>query len=269
MPVVTKITTQKNSGERYNVYLDYGKGEEFGFGVDENVLIKYDLKKGRELDEFELTEIQYADDEKKAYNLAITYLSYRMRSEKEVHDYLKKKEINSTIIQQVIQKLVSHRYLNDEEFAKAFVLTQMNTTSKGPNVIQRELKEKGISDSIITLSLCEYPEEQQIQTAVKLIEKLKGKYKKLSQVMMKQKMEQALAVKGYSFSIIQEAFQRTNTEKESDEAWEALQYQGMKAHRRFLKYEGWEYKQKMKQALYRKGFSIDQIQSFLDSIEEE
>ena len=56
MPVVTKITTQKNSGERYNVYLDYGKGEEFGFGVDENVLIKYDLKKGRELDEFELTE---------------------------------------------------------------------------------------------------------------------------------------------------------------------------------------------------------------------
>lgn len=45
MPVITKITTQKNSGERYNVYLDYGKGEEFGFGVDENVLIKYDLKK--------------------------------------------------------------------------------------------------------------------------------------------------------------------------------------------------------------------------------
>jgi len=152
---------------------------------------------------------------------------------------------------------------------KEFRLTQMKTPSKGLSVILRELKEKGISDSTITLSLCEYPEEQQIQTAVKLIEKLKGKYKKLSQVMMKQKMEQALAVKGYSFSIIQEAFQRTNTEKESDEAWEALQYQGMKVHRRFSKYEGWEYQQKMKQALYRKGFSIDQIQSFLDSIEEE
>ncbi|WP_412176620.1 hypothetical protein [Klebsiella pneumoniae] len=48
-----------------------------------------------------------------------------------------------------------------------------------------------------------------------------------------------------------------------------MQYQGMKAHRRFSKYEGREYQQKMKQALYRKGFSIDQIQSFLDSIEEE
>ena len=56
-------------------------------------------------------------------------------------------------------------------------------------------------------------------------------------------MEQALAVKGYSFSVIQEAFQRTDTEK-SDEVWEALQYQGMKAHRRFSKYEGWEYQQK-------------------------
>lgn len=39
------------------MYLDYGKGEEFGFGVDENVFIKYDLKKGCEFDEFELMEI--------------------------------------------------------------------------------------------------------------------------------------------------------------------------------------------------------------------
>lgn len=65
MTVITKITTQKNSAERFNVYIDQGKGEEFAFGVDANVLIQYDLKKGRVLDEFELAEIQFADEEKK------------------------------------------------------------------------------------------------------------------------------------------------------------------------------------------------------------
>ncbi|TYR79229.1 recombination regulator RecX [Priestia megaterium] len=269
MAVVTKITTQQNNRERYNIYLDYGKGEEFGFGVDEHVLIQYNLTKGRVLDEFELSEIQFADDTKKAYNSAISYLSYRMRSEKEVKEYLAKKEISAIIIQQVIQKLLANRYLNDEEFAKAYVLTQMNTTPKGPRVIKRELQEKGISESIITLSLCEYPKEQQIETATKLIAKLKGKYKKMSQVMMKQKVEQFLANKGYSFSIINEAFNEMNLEKESDEQWEALKYQGMKAHRRYEKYSGWEYEQKMKQSLYRKGFSLDDIDSFLSYLSEE
>ncbi|MCA1202798.1 recombination regulator RecX [Priestia flexa] len=269
MTVITKITTQKNSAERFNVYIDQGKGEEFAFGVDANVLIQYDLKKGRVLDEFELAEIQFADEEKKAYNLAVTYLSYRMRSEKEVRDYLKKKEVGDMIVQQVIQRLDSHRYLNDEEFAKAYVLTQVNTTSKGPSVIKRELQEKGVKPDIVQSTLEHFSKEEQIETVMKLIAKLKGKYKKYSEIVMKQKIEQFLVNKGYSFSIINEAMQHVDVEKNSDEEWQALTQQGMKAHRKYAKYSGWEYEQKMKQNLYRKGFSIDQIEAFISSLEEE
>ncbi len=56
--------------------------------------IKYQLKKGMELDDFSFVEIQYQDDIRKAYNKAIHYLARRMRSEKEIKDYLFSKEID-------------------------------------------------------------------------------------------------------------------------------------------------------------------------------
>ncbi|WP_110114296.1 recombination regulator RecX [Bacillus sp. CGMCC 1.16541] len=269
MAVITKITTQKNNTERYNIFLDEGKGEQYAFSVDASVLIQHDLRKGKELDEFDITEIQFVDDTKKAYNLAVSYLSHRMRSTKEVGDYLRKKDVDDVICKQVLLKLTDQRYLNDLEFAKAYVLTQMNTTVKGPTLIRKELMEKGILEQEITLSLCEYSKEQQIQTASKLIEKLKGKYKKLSETMMKQKIEQTLLTKGHVLSVIQLAFEEVDVQKESDEEWEALHYQGMKAHRRYERYDGWEYERRMKQSLYRKGFSIEQIDAFLQSIRHE
>ena len=48
---------------------------------------------------------------------------------------------------------LSHKYINDEEFALSYVRTQINTTDKGPDVIRMELKEKGIDEGTIKLSL--------------------------------------------------------------------------------------------------------------------
>ena len=57
-------------------------------------------------------------------------------------------------------------------------------------------------------------------------------------------------------------------DKEEDEEMEAIRYQGEKAHRKFSNYTGFEYEQKMKQTLFRKGFSMDLIEKFIEEIEE-
>src|SRR3954463_9461172 len=168
MAVITKITTQQKNQDRFNVFIDSGKGEEFAFSVDSDVLIKFQLKKGMELDEFSTLEIQYQDDIRKAYNLAVNYLARRMRSEKEIRDYLLQKEMDEPIIEEVIHKLTAQKYINDQEFALAYVRTQANTTDKGANVIKMELKEKGIVEGILIQALEEYPIEQQIEKAVKI-----------------------------------------------------------------------------------------------------
>jgi regulatory protein len=268
MPIITKITVQKKKTDRYNIYMDYGKGEEYAFSVDEDVLIKHQLKKGLELDEFALSEIGYKDDIRKSYNTAIQYLSRRMRSETEVRKHLAEKDVEEPVIQEVIHKLYDYKFLNDEEFAKAFVRTQMNTSDKGKGLIRNELREKGISSRLIEEALEEYPRETELNTAIKLCGKQAQKLSRDSSKIIKQKLEQMLMRKGFNFDIIQAAIAETELEKEEDEEMAALKFQAEKAKRKYAKLTKFEYKQKMKQTLFRKGFSFDLIEQYLNEDEE-
>ncbi|CAH2715657.1 Regulatory protein RecX [Neobacillus rhizosphaerae] len=268
MAIITKITTQQKNQDRLNVFIDYGKGEEFAFSIDSDILIKFQLKKGMELDDFSTMEIQYQDDIRKAYNLAINYLARRMRSEKEISDYLNQKEVDEPVINEVLHKLTAQRYINDGEYALAYVRTQVNTTDKGPNLIKLELKEKGISEVIRLQALEEFPLELQIEKASKVTEKFFQKGSKESLKIQKQKLEQLLQRKGFSFEVIHIALNETEVDKEDDEEMEAIRYQGEKAQRKFSQLTGFEYQQKMKQTLYRKGFSMELIERFLADKEE-
>ena len=268
MAVITKITTQQKNQDRFNIFIDYGKGEEYAFSVDSDVLIRFELKKGMGLDELSILEIQYQDSIRKAYNLAVHYLARRMRSKLEIQEYLIKKEVEEPVINEVLHKLTSQKYINDEEFAHAYVRTQKNTTDKGPDIVRMELKEKGIDEATIKASLAEYSIEEQVENAIKVVEKLVKRSSNESQRLMKQKTEQLLMRKGYPFEIIQLALNEADMDKEEDEEMAAIRYQGDKAARKYNKYSGFEYRQKMKQALFRKGFSLDLIEKYLEEIEE-
>lgn len=64
MPYITKISAQKNNTERVNVFLD----EKYAFSVDLDVLVQHDLKKGKELDEADIIDIQFGDAVKKDFS---------------------------------------------------------------------------------------------------------------------------------------------------------------------------------------------------------
>ncbi|MBP1916513.1 regulatory protein [Lederbergia galactosidilyticus] len=263
MAIITKITAQKKRADRYNLFLD----EKYAFSVDEAILIRYGLVKGKELADFEVIQLQYEDEIRKAYNEAIHYLSFRMRAEGEIKDHLAKKDWNIQVIEQVMQKLHEHQYVDDLEFAKAFVRTQISAGKKGPYNIKQELLQKAISDSNIEEALSLYKKEDQIEHAIQLGNKYAAKNKKLSEKILKQKLENFLQTKGFSFAIISVAIEEIDFEKDEDEEWQTLLKHGEKAQRKYQHLDGFEYRQKMKQALFRKGFELDMIDRFLDENE--
>jgi regulatory protein len=268
MSIITKITTQQKNKERFNIFVDEGKGEKYAFSVDEAVLIKFQLRKGMELDGFFLTEIQYEDDIRKAYNMAIKYLARVMRTEHEVRSYLKEKEVEDPVIQEVIVKLYQYQFLDDEQYAISFVRTKKNTTDKGPVVIKRELNEKGVKEPFIQKALKEYTFDEQVETAHSICKKEVTKNKSDSELILKQKLEQKLIRKGFSFDIIAEV--TSNIElKTDDEVLQALQYQAEKLKKKYSHLSGFEYIQKVKAALYRKGFSLEKIEEYLRNTMEE
>ena len=125
LPVISKISVQKNNKERYNIFFSSGEAEEYAFSVSEDVLIEYDLRKGKELRNEDIERITNRETIQKAYNLSLQFLSYRMRSEKEVQTYLEERNFSKETIQEVQYRLRERRYVDDAEFTKAFIKTQI------------------------------------------------------------------------------------------------------------------------------------------------
>ena len=130
-------------------------------------------------------------------------------------------------------------------------------------------KEKGVQTELIERAIKECAYDDQLQAAQKIMVKFLAGTKKDSKKILLQKLEQTLVRKGYSTAIIQEVKRMPEImEMESDEL-ETIRIHGEKARRKFAKYTGYEFTQKMKQFLYRKGFSMDLIEQYLDEIDNE
>ncbi|ASF38554.1 MULTISPECIES: recombination regulator RecX [Halobacillus] len=270
MAKLTKITTQKKNKGRYNIFLDYGQGEAYGFSVSEDILIQYHLQKNMELDESTIQAMIQTDTIHKSYTLAINYLSYRMRSEKEIRDYLDEKEVDEEHIDEIVSRLYKEKLLDDQEFANSLVRTRVLTSSKGPLLVKKELIEKGVQASQADAALEHYPFDDQYSKAMKFAEKKLKSDKKKSARQQIQNVQQTLMQKGFSGDVVKEVLSDLPEEESEDEQWEAVVYQGEKLLRKFAhKAEGYELKQKIKTGLYRKGFSFDLIERFLDEYVEE
>ncbi|MUK88329.1 recombination regulator RecX [Ornithinibacillus sp. L9] len=271
MKKITRITTQKKNTSRYNIYLTkQDGGEEYAFSVDEAVLIEFHLRKGLELDEAMIDTLVKKDTLQKGYTLAVNFLSYRMRTIKEMNDYLIKKEIEPEHKSKILEKLMKEGYLNDKEFAKAFVQTRINTSNKGPLLVKKELIEKGVSQAIASEAITKYPYEIQYEKAEKWVEKKFRSTKKDSFRKQIQNLQANLNQKGFTQDVIQDVLQSLDNAKDHDAEWDALVYQGEKLVRKHKKkYSGFEFRNKVKEGLFRKGFTMESINKFMDENLEE
>ncbi|RNF38166.1 recombination regulator RecX [Planococcus salinus] len=264
MPMITKITRGKNNPERYNIFFD----EKFAFSVDETVLVRYQLTKGKELDQWTIEEMVFEDQVRKAYNKALYYLGFRMRSEGEVRSKLKEKEFGDAVVDEAIKKLYDHKFLDDRAFSEAFMRTQMNSGKKGPRAIQQDMQKKGIDKQIQEEVLDSYSEEQQLEIAQGLAAKIVQKEKMKTPTQIKQKIADSLMRKGYSYPLINQAIENLDFEKDEDQWSDIVTAQGDKLWRKHSsKLTGSDLKSKVKQGLYQKGFPSEVISEYMEKKE--
>ncbi len=145
------------------------------------------------------------DDFEKYYNKALRFLSYRPRSEKEIIDKLKSKKASEEVIKKIIIKLKEYKFLDDFEFAKAWVNSRIKIKPRGWRVIQNELKLKGISKEIIDKIYDSGTVIDELEMAKKLVEKKISRYKNLPKQEVYQKIGRFLASKGFNWDIIKKS----------------------------------------------------------------
>lgn len=264
--IITKITQQKKDLERFNVFLN----NKYAFSVHESVLVKFELRKDMVLEDWSLGEMLYEEEVSKAFNRALHYLGFRMRSEYEVKEKLLELEYGESVILEAIAKLKRLGFLDDEKFSEALLETRKNTSKKGPRAIQQELQKKGISKEMQANVMESFTEEDQLKVAIEIVQKEARKNRVLSPRQNEQRIQNSLLRKGYSFAIIKEALQSIDLGIDEDEWEDVIQSVGGKAWRRYSsKYSGYDRSRRVKQAMYQKGIPLDRIDQFIEMKEQE
>lgn len=201
--IITKIEKQKNNNKRYSIFID----NQFAFGIDEIDLLYYKLKENEPLDNDKYNYILNKLLLKRAKDKALKYLGYKMRSKKQVIKKLEELDFPQNVINKVIKILEKYNYINDEEFAKAFIKDKMNLKGYGTFKISYDLKMLGIDEDIFKKYLYseEFVKEEEKATSL-LLKRLKGISIENIDYKEKQKLYAYLARRGFSYDSINKAF---------------------------------------------------------------
>lgn len=130
---------------RYSVYVD----ERYAFSLSEGALIDAKLYVGQELDTASLDAYKKLSGEDLAYQNSLRYVALRPRSIAEMSDYLQRKHIALPLAQEIIKRLTTSGYLDDEAFARSWVRSRQTLKPRSRRRLVQELRQKRVADEII------------------------------------------------------------------------------------------------------------------------
>ena len=235
----------KDNGNKYKVYVD-----DEVYKLYDDIIVKYGLTMKSSITQEELDKVLEENDKLSSYYESIKYISRKMRSTKEIKEYLKNKEISDSVIDETINRLKENNFLNDDLYLKAYVTDRLNLSNDGPNKIKKNLIKLGIFENKINDYLSNIDEsiyEERIKAYAD--KKIKVNHNN-SSIMLKAKLQQDLVNLGYDRSMVISILSSYNIndhdayEKELEKITNRLS----------KKYEGKELEYKIKEAMYRKGF---------------
>ena len=183
--------TKKNI---YNVYLSNGEVLELNGKVitDNELLIKKDI------DNELYDKLKRDNTICMLMDTSVKYIDRRLRSINELRDYLKNKEEDTIIIEEVIDKLIDYKYLDDDRFTKAFIKDKLNFTNWGDYKIKNELKRLGVNEEIIYNNISNIDDNIYYERINKIIDKDISTNKKYSGIKLKNKIYNHLLTLDYS-----------------------------------------------------------------------
>lgn len=215
--IITLVEKQKRGRHRYNIFLN----EEYAFSVHEDILIKHRLAKGESVQLQELEKIIQDEERNNAYIKAIRVIGRRPHSSSELKRKLKESGYEPPIIDWVIEKLASQKYLNDEEFAKMWTDSRIISQKKGRNLVRQELQQKGIDKEFVKHAMDNINPEDEIAGAMKIAQ---TKWKQTSGETFDKKRKTAafLMRRGFTGAVVTKVLGQLSSGS-SDEDFEILE----------------------------------------------
>lgn len=218
----------------------------------EDIILKYDLLI-KDVNEKDLAKFLEENKRFEAYYVALKYIKTKLRTRKEIEEYLSKKDYNDFDIDYAVARLEQEKYIDERVYAKSYILDAINLKNIGPNKIVMELTNLGIDKNIVLDELSIFTNYIEEEKVYKYIEKsIKNNHNKSSYI-LKNKIKQNLINLGYNPNIINKYLNEYNIDDN-----EIYQKELEKVRSKLSKkYTGKELEYKIKEYMYRKGFKVE------------
>lgn len=249
-----KIRNIKKVGNKYKIILDTDEV----ITTNDHVIINNNLLYEKKLNKKELEKIKEDTNYYENYDKILKMINRKIRSEHEIRKYLNKNEVSKIDQDKMINTLKEVGLINDEIFAESYVNDKINLTLDGPYKIKKELEDHQINSLYIENTLNNFTQDLIDCKLDKIINKKVKSNTKDTTYIFKQKMMLYLSNLGYSREDIiyhlDNVKLNNNLEKEMKKIYNKLK----------IKYEGYTLYNKLKQKLYAKGFTMEEINNFIE-----
>ena len=189
---------EKIAKSKYRLYLSNGEV----IDTYDEIILKNDLLIKKELDNYLYQKVLSESKLQEFYNACIKYISIRIRSTKEIIDYLKSTNGADEDIDYILEKLTKEKLLDDNHFCECFIKDKLKFTTMGEHKIIYELKKQSISADIIANNHHLISEDILIGKIDKIIIKQLNSNRKLDRQKLRNKLYNHLLNAGYSSSLI-------------------------------------------------------------------
>ena len=223
----------------------------------DDVILNNGLLFKKEIDSDLLDKLNIETSYYEVYNKAVSFISRKLRSEKEVRLFLDKTAVSNSDKQKIMKKLKEIGLINDKVFASAYIQDRFNLSTDGPFKIISDLKKNNINDEVISDYISKIADKDIYEKLAKLIiKKINANHNK-SNYQLSQKIIGDMINLGYSKEMIVEIL-NDNLKKNSS----VINGEYNKLYRKLSnKYEGEELERHIRNKLFQKGFSSDEINS--------
>lgn len=177
------------------------------FRMHSDVIVKYSVHIGQMSDDKFFSALSESEI-LIAFNLVSKYLNSRMKSEREIRDYLRKKDFSPPTIKGVIEKLREYKIIDDETYADTFIRTRQNESKQK---IKQKLISKGIKADIIDEHLRDVDDFDACLNSAKKY--MKNKVIDRSTI---EKLYRHLISKGYTYDVVRRAVSMATSEDIED-----------------------------------------------------
>lgn len=226
----------------------------------DDVILKHNLLFDKEIDSNKINELNIDTKYYDVYNKCIKFIGRKLRSKKEIMDYLSRYNLEQKDFSRIIKDLEKINLINDVNFTKAYISDRIYLSNDGVDKIRQSLVNYGVELDIIEKEIDKIDNNIIKDKLSKLILKKIRSNHKDSSFLIRKKIYNDLINLGYSSEMINECYEMI---EDNDE--DRLKSEFEKLYKKMSNKEiDNNLYLKMKQKLYQKGFKLNEIDKLIN-----